>query len=82
MEDKKVVLLVGGLDEKGYTATVEKNLTKNLLDSVWKIVYTGGRYIPDDHGLFIRKLMAKINQTEESVYKEKWGESGISCRRD
>ncbi len=72
LENRKVVLLVGGLDDKEYVSTVEKNLSRELSDRIWKIVYAGGRYIPENHGPFIRKLMAKINQSEGPIHKEKW----------
>ncbi len=72
LEGKKIVLLVGGLDDKEYEKTAAKNLSSELVEKLWKIAYSGGRYLPEDYGPVIRGMMKKINQSEGPIHREQW----------
>ena len=71
LEGQNLMLLVSGLDEKAYQVAVDRNLTAEVKDCFQKILYIGGRYIPEQNGPFIRMLMTKITRSEGSVLNEK-----------
>lgn len=69
-EGKKVFLLSSGLDHEGYRGALEKNFTAPVLQKMEDVIYIGGRYLPEQHGAIVRKMMAKINKGEGAVHKE------------
>ena len=72
LSEKKVLLLVGGLGDKEYEQTALKNLGADICKGIRKTYYAGARFLPEQHNFFIRRMIAKINQSEEAIHKEKW----------
>lgn len=72
LKDRKVVLLVAGLNEEGYEAAAAQNLSEESRHLLWKTVYAGGRYLPEQYNGLIRGIMEKINKGSGPVLREKW----------
>lgn len=68
---KKAFLLSAGLDDKAYLETLKKGLGQNVLNLFSDIIYCGGRFLPENNNPIVRKLMAKINGSNEAIHKEK-----------
>ncbi|MBN1646766.1 MAG: hypothetical protein JW874_01920 [Spirochaetales bacterium] len=68
---KKVYLVSAGLDDKGYMDILKNSFPEETLSAITEIVYAGGRYLPEQHNVLVRKLMAKINGAEGAVKREK-----------
>jgi hypothetical protein len=43
-----------------------------LEGGLMKTVYAGGRYVPDQYNVIIRKIISKIMNQGGAVYKERW----------
>ncbi len=71
LKNQKVSLLVSGLDEKTYNEAVDRNLPVEVKGCFQKILYIGGRYLPEQYGRFIRMLMTRINENDGPVLNEK-----------
>lgn len=71
---KKLAFVLGGLgiEEDEYMNSFEKNYPSELRSHASKTVHVGGRYIPEDYGKFIRKMMEKINNENGSIHREQW----------
>ncbi len=67
---KKTAFLLGGADQKLYAETFKKNVPPPMADM--NLFYVGGRYLPEQHGWIIRKIMTKISGKEGPLHNEKW----------
>ena len=70
LKEKRTAFLLGGADEKHYGETFKKNVAPAF--SGMKIFFVGGRYLPEQHGWIIRKIMAKISGNDGPLHNEKW----------
>ena len=69
---KHLFLLVSALDDAGYMEIVDRNITPGIRKQFQKVVYVGGRYLPEQYNGFIRGMMEKISKQSGAIHKENW----------
>jgi len=69
--NKRLILLIGGLDAENFQSSLERNFPAPLREHCWKTVHAGGRYLPEQYGKFIQSMMSKIAGSSEPQIQDK-----------